>query len=83
MRSRCKLHVNKLDDFRAYCIAHGWTVEPAKGFEVLRLRKGRQLATVYRRETTAAGDPPVHYTTWGQSSALLTNFFRSRRHANT
>lgn len=79
MRSRCTLHVNKLDDFRAFCLAHGWAAEEPKGYEVLRMRKGRKVATVFRKERTLAGNAPVHYTTWGDSSALLTKFLRSRK----
>jgi len=75
-RSRNRLHVDKLVEFSAYCQSKGWAVEESKGYEALRLRKNGQLATVYRRDSD--GRPLVHYTTWGQSETLLSNWLRDR-----
>lgn len=79
-RSRSRLHINRLDEFASFCVEQGWTIERTKDqYEVLRLRKGREVAIVHGRLSSDNGSPLVHYTTWGASNRLLNQYLASRK----
>jgi predicted RNA binding protein YcfA (HicA-like mRNA interferase family) len=79
-RSRCSLHLNKLDEFAAFCEADGWKRAPAKGsYEVLRMtKKGKEPLIVHTKNATKE-----HLTTWGMSAVMLGQWFRNRQPATT
>lgn len=79
MRSRCTLHKEKLDAFRAFCEWRGWTAEAPKGlYEVLRMRHPdrKDLLIVHERDGATE-----HYTTWGESARMVSAMLRERRSA--
>lgn len=79
MRSRNRLHVDKLRDFTKFCESLGWTAEEPKGWEVLRMFDAQgDFMSVYGRAGTAAGAPLVHLTTWGESERLLNLYFAEK-----
>lgn len=76
-RSRNRLAVKNLADFKAYCESFNWKAcEPKSCYEALRMihpeHSGPLL--VHQKASTRAGGEPVHYTTSGISDQLLTKF---------
>ena len=81
-RSRNRLHVSKLADFAVFCASKGWTLDDEQGYEALRMRKGHDLLTVYRRDRTEAGKPLVHLTCWGWSEKMLSRYLIAKETIN-
>lgn len=78
-RSRCQLHLTKLDEFAAYCATKGFVrVEPlANAYEVLRMtKKGSEPVIVHARMRASE-----HGTTWGMSQRMLQSWFSARNSA--
>lgn len=76
-RSRCKLHFNKLDEFKAFLISRGWVEEPSKGVhERLRMRHKRERDPLILHATDTATE---HFTTWDLSEKMANAFLNSTR----
>lgn len=79
MRSRCRLHLSKLDQFATFCEGEGWTREPHldHAFEVLRLRKpGHQPIIVYQRMRATQ-----HATIFGEGVRMFGRYINYKREA--
>ena len=75
--SRDRLHLSKLEDFRAWALVQGYRAEPTKGdYEVLRLRKGTEAPLLFWWHH--GGE---HVTTDARSETLVSAWLRSRRRA--
>lgn len=74
-RSRCLLHLNKLDTFKVFCASRGWRDEPIKGpYEVLRMtRTGSSPLIVYARNRATE-----HVTVAGVALEMARAFLRER-----
>lgn len=76
-RTRNLLHPNKLDDFRQWAEAAGYTVEATKGaYEVLRLRKGAAPPLIFHKR-----DRTDHITTFGAGTSLVQRWLHRRKSA--
>ena len=79
MRSRCTLHVNKLEEFTAWLESKGWSkVEPKSCYEALRMRfKGEDgWKTLLVHIKNAATE---HLTTWGTSELAVRSWLKERK----
>ena len=75
MRSRARLHKNKLNDFIPWLINRGWVEQDGKGcYEVLRMVKDDSVLIVHEKL-----DAKEHYTTWGYSNSELDIWIKERR----
>ena len=76
MRSRNRLHKNKLDDFKKWLLVHGWiNCTPVGEYEVLRMKKpGARALLVFRRN-----ELKEHYTTYGVSEDQLSIWLKERQ----
>lgn len=74
-RSRSLLHLNKLDDFRAFCESRGWSNASIKGpYERLRMtRSGSSPLIVYARSSATE-----HLTVHGVAEQMARAFLRER-----
>ena len=87
MRSRNRLHRDKLEEFEAWAKSVGYISERTKGaYEVLRLRHAilRVAPLVYYERASDAsgqGDGSTHITAHGPGDALLSRWFRERNGA--
>ena len=71
--SRNLVHFNHLPTLTEWATGQGWASEPPKtdAWEVLRLRKGKQVAIFHKR-----ADAKVHVTVHGESAKLARDFLR-------
>ena len=77
-RSRCRLHINKLEGFKNWLAARGWQEHECKGpYEVLRMRlkKGGEWRTLL---VFTKGNANEHLTTYGLSYDLMKKWFKER-----
>jgi len=80
--SRNRLSVKKLDDFIGYCETLGWQPVPPKGdWEVARLKRGKQMAIVWKRSANDAGTPLTHLTLDRYGEALFVQWLKARNAA--
>lgn len=80
MRSRCTLHKTKLAEFQTFCESQGWQAQPPKGaYEILRMRHADRRDPLIVHDRLEAKE---HYTTWGESSRMLTRFIRTKKVAS-
>lgn len=72
-RSRCLLHLSKLDAFRAFCESRGWTNDPVLAdYQRLRMTKdGHAMLIVY-----AKNDATEHCTVFGEGLRLAREFVK-------
>lgn len=77
MSSRCKLHFNQLEAFKAFLIGRGWVEEPTKGpHEKLRMRHKRERDPLILHARDSATE---HFTTWGLSERQAQAFLNSKK----
>lgn len=77
MATRDLLHKNKLDEFREWLFADGWTEEKTKGeFEVLRATKPnkKRPLIIYKRT-----DSKEHYSIDDRDTGLFFQFLNSNK----
>ena len=81
MRSRCRLHINKLHDFAKWLRDKGWIQLPTKSeFEALRMmnpsieKRINGILLVHRKDSATE-----HLTTWGVSDIELTKWLKWRK----
>lgn len=79
MRSRGRLHKTKLPTFTEWLEARGWVKQDTKDYyEVLRMRwpndKSVEPLLVHKKM-----EVKEHYTTWGISETLLSQWFRETK----
>ncbi|MBT2142724.1 MULTISPECIES: hypothetical protein [unclassified Rhodanobacter] len=77
-RSRCQLHLSKIDEFAAYCETQGFRRVAVKGgYEILRMvaMKGEPVIV------HAKSGSKEHATTWGMSERMYLKWQRSKRAA--
>lgn len=82
MRTRNRLHVDKLDAFKTFCIESGWINKtPIGDWEVLRMRHPDRLKPlmVHKRLTNSNNGPLVHYTTHDEATTMLFQFLKADR----
>lgn len=73
-RSRCTLHMDKLEEFAKFCATRGWVRHDLNGhFEVLRMKKGREWLLVYTTNHAVE-----HYTTYGPSEDMARAFVNQK-----
>ena len=75
-RSRCQLHLSKIDEFATYCETQGFRRIDTKGdYEVLRMVavKGEPVIVHARSRSKE------HATTWGMSERMYLKWRRSKR----
>ena len=74
--SRCLLHKNKLDDFRAWLMAEGIAHRSGRGdYQVLQVQlKNGQWQCVFDRL-----DAPEHYTVAAPLEGVVRQFIRAQR----
>ena len=78
MPNRSTLHKSKLEDFKEWLTANGWTIEPNKGhFEVLRARKDKRIVIIYDRI-----EAPQHYTVRDIDASVVMAFLREKNRRN-
>lgn len=79
-RSRCSLHLSKLDEFAAFCETRGFTrVIPKGEYEILRMELKDSAPVIVHKRL----DAKEHATTWGVSATLFRQWQRSKRRART
>lgn len=77
MHNRSTLHVNKLDEFKAFCESKGWVSEPLKGdYEVLRMRHKEQKYPLILFSRIGA----QHLTVFGIGMKMTRTFLHERKH---
>ncbi len=82
MAVRSKLAVSKLDEFKAWLAADGWTLEePRDYYEVLRARKpGKKYPLiVWRRSDNEGGGELTHLTYADRDQTIVGAFLRDQR----
>ena len=79
-RSRSKLHFNKLEEFKAYLIEHGWVEAPhrADQYEVLKMWHQKEGAPIILHKRLNATQ---HVTTSGIGDRMADSFLNSRKHS--
>lgn len=77
MANRSRLHINKLEDFKAWLINDGWKIEEPKGiYEVLRARKaGRKNPLIVYKKASAK----EHLSIMGRDIGVLGAYLRDCR----
>jgi len=77
--SRNMLHIDKLADFKAWLIEHGWREVKTNGdWEVLRMRHDNHLHPLIVYTSSHATE---HYTTHGIAFTMCTLWLRDRKNA--
>jgi hypothetical protein len=80
MRNRNLIHLNKIEDFKAWLQSKGWTLEPTKDcFEVIRARKDGELVIFYQRGGPKPMRQTEHLTAWGTGYQLSVQYIREKR----
>jgi hypothetical protein len=79
--SRHRLHVTKLEEFAAFCEAHGWTRQPLKGaYEVLRMTHStKHPLIVHTKLENRSGGLPEHLTLHGTAESMFSQWMRERK----
>lgn len=79
-RSRCLLHLSKLEAFQKFCESQGWLNEPIRGdYERLRMTKeGSEILIVYAR-LQATEHATVHGIAEQMARAFLSAQRQSKR----
>lgn len=75
MRSRCSLHLTKVDEFASFCESHGFTRQMplTDAYEVLRMTKKGEHPVICH----ARGGAKEHATIWGTSERMFRKWRRS------
>ena len=74
-RTRNLLHKSKIEPFKKFLKAEGWTVKETKGcYEAIRVAKAGMTVIFYKRNT---GD---HLTTHGRGTYLASKFIEQYNH---
>lgn len=81
MANRSRLHISKLEDFKAWLLKDGWSIEEPKGtWEVLRARKSdrKNPLIVYTRM-----DAKEHLSVMDRDSGVIGAFLRDSKKSKT
>ena len=81
MANRNILSVNELPRFKEYLIRNAWKILQSKGnCDVLRATKEgrRHPLIVYRRDSTNAGNAPIHLTLLDSDMGIVREFLKER-----
>ena len=75
-RSRSGLHMNKVEEFKQYCLNKGWVEESLKGdYEVLRMKHEHFVGPLIVHVTMRAKE---HVTIWGHSLTMYQQYRRDK-----
>lgn len=77
MANRSTLHVDRLEDFKAWLVEDGWDLEDPKGdYEVLRARKPdrKRPLILWRRLSNSGGGELTHLTYDDRDSGVIRAF---------
>lgn len=71
MQKRATLHRSKLDEFKRWLLADGWTLGKLGNYQVVNAKKGKERFCAYDRNR---GD---HFTVQGNMLPVVGRFIRS------
>lgn len=76
--SRCRLHKNKVEEFKSFLVNRGWTIQELKGdCDALRAtHKNFNTIVLYQRDRT---DHLTIGKNMSHANRLLSDYFRARR----